>query len=395
MISAVPTAASSDSSSRAGGSGGEAEDADAALGAEAPALLAALSPLGRRVRQPASFLPLQSAEARGKQINATIGQITDGTGRALPLPAMSAALAGLDEQERSRALLYSPVEGLAELRRRWRERQRRGRPEAAPSSLPLVTAGMAQARALAADLFAAAGRPVLLPAPVRAADAELFAVRHQARMVEVAPGGWPAALAGLRGSEPALVLLDLALARNGPDTGVGEGAENGVATGAKAGAENAAEIAATGTKIWVQARTDIASETAPETGAEIAAALLAAAVERPLVAIAGGPPERPDGALFWELAGFAGRQSGLIPVLAEGVVLDLPTAAPADEARASGAGPVPSPRSRLLSGLGFLTFPYAPESATARILEEKTKMLLRAAVGSPPALLQTLLLAAL
>jgi hypothetical protein len=54
---------------------------------------------------------------------------------------MAAAVAGLDEAERSRAFLYSPVEGFPDLRSRWRERQRRGVPEELPSSLPLVTAG--------------------------------------------------------------------------------------------------------------------------------------------------------------------------------------------------------------------------------------------------------------
>ena len=79
-------------SSLAGDAATEPPDSDLALLlAESPALLAALSPLGRRVRQPASFLPLQSAEARGKRFNATIGQITDGAGRALPLPAMAEA----------------------------------------------------------------------------------------------------------------------------------------------------------------------------------------------------------------------------------------------------------------------------------------------------------------
>jgi hypothetical protein len=285
-----------------GEAGADASDPDLALLlAEAPALLAALSPLGRRVRQPASFLPLQSAEARGKRFNATIGQITDGAGRALPLPAMAEALSGLSEAARSQALLYSPVEGLPELRRRWRERRRRGLPEHLPSSLPLVTAGMTQARALVADLFAAPGRPVLLPAPLRAADVELFALRHQARLVEVAPGGWRTALGELKKGEPALLLLDLAPDRGRRRPSVDESAAHQESVPA------APEGIARG----------------PSDGEDLAAALLAAAEARPLVALAGGPAERPDGSLFWALAG---RHANLIPFLAEGVLLGPPGA---------------------------------------------------------------------
>jgi hypothetical protein len=45
--------------------------------------------------------------------------------------------------------------------------------------------------------------------------------------------------------------------------------------------------------------------------------------------------------------------------------------------------------------VGFLTLPWEPESAPARALESKIKMLLRAMVGSPSAATQTLLLRAL
>src|ERR1700688_1641047 len=130
---------------------------------EAPGLWRALSALGRRLPHPEDFLPQQSAEARGKALNATIGQITDGHGHAVELPALGAALAALTVAERSRALLYSPLEGLPELRRRWREWQRRGWPAGTPSSLPLVTAGPGLAREVMAELFADEGRTVFLP----------------------------------------------------------------------------------------------------------------------------------------------------------------------------------------------------------------------------------------
>lgn len=130
---------------------------DEAIRAASPALWSALSRLGREVHQPVHFLPLQTAEARGKTFNATIGQITDGHGKAVPLPTMDAALGGLSEEARSRAFLYSPVEGLADLRQAWKERQA----HRVPSSLPIVTVGAQHCRALVGDLFIEEGRIVV------------------------------------------------------------------------------------------------------------------------------------------------------------------------------------------------------------------------------------------
>lgn len=130
---------------------------DEAIRAASPALWSALSRLGREVNQPVHFLPLQTAEARGKPFNATIGQITDGHGRAVPLPTMAAALGGLSDEARSRAFLYSPVEGLADLRHVWKERQA----HRVPSTLPIVTLGAQHGRALIADLFIEEGRIVV------------------------------------------------------------------------------------------------------------------------------------------------------------------------------------------------------------------------------------------
>ena len=44
--------------------------------------------------------------------------------------------------------------------------------------------------------------------------------------------------------------------------------------------------------------------------------------------------------------------------------------------------------------VGFLTFPFPPDSAVADALEKKVKMLLRAQIGSPPAVTQVLALRA-
>ncbi len=278
--------------------------ADEVIRRGCPALWECLSPLGRRLRQPANFLPQQSAEARGKPFNATIGQITDGHGRAVPLPAMAAAVMDLSDAERSRAFLYSPVEGFPELRRRWRERQRRGVPEEVPSSLPLVTAGRVQSLALAAELFAGEGTPVALPPEAPAEPAAAFTLRTGARRVGLDE------LGGLPDAEPALAVL---------------------------------------------AREADADRDA------LLAALAAIAARRPLAVLVDDGRGEPSPSLFWSLVGF---HPNLFPVKVD----------------ATG------------EGVGFLTFPFLPESDLAAAIESKAKTLLRALIGSPPAFAQALLL---
>jgi aspartate/methionine/tyrosine aminotransferase len=202
------------------------------------------------------------------------------------------------------------VDGLAELRRVWRERQRQGVPPEVPSSLPIVTLGTAHARALAADLFAAEGRPVVLPEPCRIGDRELFEQRHGARVLPAVR-----ALAEVPDGEPAIVVLD-------------------------------------------ERETLVAS-------------LADAAGRRPLVVIVDDTWEDQGGSRFWSLIGL---HPNLIPVKVDG---------------ADGSLGFPGGR------VGFLTLPFAPESPLALALESKLKMLLRAAVGSPSAATQTILLQAL
>jgi aspartate/methionine/tyrosine aminotransferase len=301
-------------------------DADAVIQAESPALWAALSPLGRRARQPAAFLPLQTAEARGKTFNATIGQITDGHGQAVPLPSMAAALAGLPEADRSRAFLYSPVEGLPELRQRWRAWQRRDQGEEHPSTLPLVTMGTVHARHLAAEMLVIEGRTVVTYEPCRPEDRDLFEIRLGARLRPVPlhgrldPTAAVRALGDLPDGEPAVLLLRF------PD---GEGY-------------------------------------APKHHEKMAfcRSLAEAAAKRPIVVLVDDTweaPDAPSGSLFWPLHGC---HPNIVPIKLDG---------------ADGHLGFPGGR------VGFLTFPFAPESGIAKALESKVKMLLRAGVGSPTA----------
>lgn len=307
-----------------------------------PALARALSPLGRRIHYPPD-IPFQAAEARGKEVNGTIGQITDGAGKAIALSAMTEQLAAMPEAARNRSLLYSPVEGVAEVRQAWRAWQRRGVAPAVPSGLPIVTTGLTHGLAIIADLFGGEGRTIVIPAPFWGNYRQTFAVRTGAKVIATpayAGAGYDVeglrrTLAGIEAGEPAVLILNL------PSNPGGY------------------------------------SLTATER-AEVVATLLEAAEARPLVVLCDDAyaglvyeDEIPRSSLFWELAGV---HPDLIPVKIDGATKEL---------------------SFFGGRLGFLTFPFAPDSRVALALESKAKGLLRSTVGSPVAITQMMVLAAL
>ena len=328
-----------------------AEAANAAIAEASPALAAALSPLGRRAFFPQD-IPFQAAQARGKRFNGTIGQITDGRGGAVPLPALAAALSGLPPAARNQALLYSPVEGLPELRRRWREWQRRDLGSAvgeALSTLPLVTAGLTHALALAADLFGGEGRVLALARPFWGNYRQSFGLRTGVRVVS------EPAFDGGR-FDPRALERSLAGAGLGADRDGGEPALALVNFPSNPGGYSPAEA---------ERR-------------ELVESLLRVAEERPLVvlcddAYAGLVFEQgiPARSLFWDLQG---RHPNLVPVKIDGATKEL----------AFFGGRV-----------GFLTFPFAAGSAVEAALESKVKCLVRAGIGSPVAASQVVALQAL
>lgn len=123
-----------------------------------PAAAALLSETGRRLFYPRG-ITAQAAEASGCAINATIGQITDGHGRAMALPCMERERGSLSAEE---LVLYAPQGGVKALRTAWRDRlaAHGGR-----LSQPVVTAGITHGLSTVSQLFAGPGRTVLLPEP--------------------------------------------------------------------------------------------------------------------------------------------------------------------------------------------------------------------------------------
>lgn len=125
-----------------------------------PAAWHSLSPSGRRLFFP-DGVASQAAEARGCALNATIGQLTDDRGAPLPLPVMADALSGLSDGE---VFLYPAQGGRRDLREAWKALLAARFPDVS-LSLPLVTAGLTNGLAVAAELFVDDETDVLLPSP--------------------------------------------------------------------------------------------------------------------------------------------------------------------------------------------------------------------------------------
>ncbi len=308
---------------------------------ESPEILAALSALGRGAVFPPD-IPVQAAEARDTEFNGTIGVFTDGQGGAVPLPAIAEGLA-LEPALRDRALLYSPVGGLPDLRQSWRQWQRRGVAEAPPSSLPLVTAGLTHGLSLVADLFGGAGRRVVIPGPFWGNYRQTFTLRTGAEVVtepwivdgRFRPRLVAACLQDMPAAEPAVVLLNFPSNPGGYSPTVAE-------------------------------------------RAELRDGLLEIAEARPLVVLCDDAyagvvydSEIPAESMFWQLSGAHRR---LLAVKVDGATKEL----------AFFGGRV-----------GFLTFGVEHGSKTEAALESKVMGLLRATIGSPVAVSQVLLLKAL
>ncbi len=313
------------------------------LCAAEPAAWPLLSELGRRAVFPPG-IPQQAAEARGKRINATIGQVTDGHGRPLVPEELERALAGLSVGERDRAFLYSPIAGADELRRLWRERQeRQSGGVASRASLPLVTVGLTHGLSLVADLFVEGGRAVAAAAPFWGNYRQTFELRRGGRLLT------GAAYRAGRFNPRAIV---------------------------EALAEEPAEAPAVGL-LNFPSNPGGYSPTAEERR-ELIASLVEVADQRPLLAVCDDAyaglvyePGVPERSLFWDLLDLHPR---LVAVKVDGATKEF---------------------SFFGGRVGFLTFPFAPDSGAAAALESKVKCLLRATVGSPVAASQAVLTQAL
>ena len=128
----------------------------------APAVLAMLSPLGKRLYFPKGILS-QTAEAKtkAKKFNATIGIATE-KGGPMYLASMHRHLVDVAPAD---AYNYAPPAGRQTLRERWRDKLIAENPSLRGKSfgLPITTSALTHGLAVAGDLFVGENDRILLP----------------------------------------------------------------------------------------------------------------------------------------------------------------------------------------------------------------------------------------
>ncbi len=132
-----------------------------AIKAANPAVLDMLSAKGKAIFFPKLGILAQSAEANGKEINATIGIALEDDGSPVALPSISKNL----HLPAGDAYPYAPSPGRADIRKIWKGMIEKKNPGLAgkPFSNPVVTAALTHGLSMAGYLFCDEGDTVILP----------------------------------------------------------------------------------------------------------------------------------------------------------------------------------------------------------------------------------------
>ncbi len=137
---------------------------NALLQQKAQAVYPLLSQRGREAYFPKEGILVQTAEAAGTEVNATIGQALKEDSSPLTLDLLQETIYFADVPA-EKILLYSPSHGQHLLRTAWQEHLREINPLSFPASLPIVTGGITNGLFLAGQLFIDPGDELILPSP--------------------------------------------------------------------------------------------------------------------------------------------------------------------------------------------------------------------------------------
>jgi aspartate/methionine/tyrosine aminotransferase len=139
----------------------QAEQLNKQIEADCPAVLEMLSAKGKAIYFPKMGILSQSAEAAGKEINATIGIALeeDGTPMILPGIARNCSL------KPGEMVSYAPSPGKPEIRKLWKETLAAKNPSVAGRqfSLPVVTCALTHGLSMCAYLFCDEDDPLVVP----------------------------------------------------------------------------------------------------------------------------------------------------------------------------------------------------------------------------------------
>ncbi len=121
-----------------------------------------LSSKGKEIYFPKKGILSQSAEAKGKKINATIGMALEDDGKPMVLNGIKNMIQCIDPEE---GFSYAPSFGNPNLRKVWAEKMRKKNPSLKDKniSLPVVSSALTHGLSVAAYLFAGKGDSVITP----------------------------------------------------------------------------------------------------------------------------------------------------------------------------------------------------------------------------------------
>jgi len=116
---------------------------------------------GRKIYFPKRGILAQSAEANGKQVNATIGTALEDNGQSMALKSLTGQLSGVPVS----AFGYAPSPGRPEFRKMWGEMLSKKNPsmKGAAVSLPVVTSALTHGLSMAGYLFTDENDTVIIP----------------------------------------------------------------------------------------------------------------------------------------------------------------------------------------------------------------------------------------
>lgn len=139
----------------------QAQQLNRQIEADCPAALKMLSSRGRAIYFPKLGILSQSAEANGKDINATLGVALEEDGLPMTLPCIAAS----SSLKLNELVAYAPSPGRMELRKAWRQMLVKKNPALAGKafSLPVVTSALTHGLSMSAYLFCDPGDQFIVP----------------------------------------------------------------------------------------------------------------------------------------------------------------------------------------------------------------------------------------
>ncbi len=139
----------------------QAQQLNDAIAATHPQILKMLSKRGQAIYFPKLGVLSQSAEANGKDINATIGIALEEDGSPLALPSIAKNI----QLPRGNAFTYAPSPGRPDLRKLWKGMMVEKNPSLKGKSFsqPVVCSALTHGLSMAAYLFCDEGDKVILP----------------------------------------------------------------------------------------------------------------------------------------------------------------------------------------------------------------------------------------